>query len=172
MAHLQQQAAQAQQAWIATFAQHCTHQLTLQTNLNTYNKSAGTVERMATEAHAALNYFIPRFNRALTGNGWKRKAQYKPIIITILEGTLNTYDRHRTLHWHILLGNLPTYATTELLHSAARTIWIKHAAAQQDVDCSTLYDATGFSNYIHKETRQGNYDCVATQFIQVPTHLI
>jgi hypothetical protein len=172
MAHLQQQAALAQQEWIATIAQHCTHQITLQTKLSTYNKSASTVERMANEAEAALRFFIPRFNRALTGNGWVRKAQYRPIIIPSLEGTLNTYDRHRTLHWHMLLGNLPAYTTTELLHAAARTVWIQHAAAQDDIDCSTLYDTAGYSNYIHKETRQGNYDCVATQFIQAAAHLI
>jgi hypothetical protein len=172
MAQLQQQAAQAQREWIAGIAQHCTHQLTLHTNLSTYNKSAPTVERLATEATAALNYFVPRLNRVLTGNGWTRKPAYKPIIIPSLEGTLNTYDRYRTLHWHILIGNLPHHCTTELLHTAARTIWLQHSTASADTNCTQLWHAPGYSNYIHKEAQRGNYDCVATQLIQAPAHLI
>ena len=172
MAQLQQQAAQAQQHWIAGIAQHCTHQLTLHTNLSTYNKSASAVERMTTEAHTALDYFIPRFNRAVTGNGWRRKNSYKPIIVPSLEGTLNTYDRHRTLHWHILIGNLPAHYTTELLTTAALSVWQHHPTANNNIHCSPLWHTTGFSNYIHKETRQGNYDCVATQLIQAPQHII
>ena len=172
MAQLQQQAAQAQQHWIAGIAQHCTHQLTLHTNLSTYNKSASAVERMTTEAHTALDYFIPRFNRAVTGNGWRRKNSYKPIIVPSLEGTLNTYDRHRTLHWHILIGNLPAHYTTEQLLRAAQSVWQHHPTANNNIHCSPLWHTTGFSNYIQKETRQGNYDCVATQLIQAPQHII
>jgi hypothetical protein len=172
MAHIQRQAAQAQQEWIAAIAQHCTHQLTLHTNLSTYNKSAATVERMTTEAHTALDYFIPRFNRAVTGNGWRRKNTYKPIIVPSLEGTLNTYDRHRTLHWHILIGNLPAHCTTEQLLRAALSVWQQHATASTNINCTELWHTTGFSNYIQKETRQGNYDCVATQLIQAPQHII
>jgi hypothetical protein len=172
MAQLQQNAALAQQKWIGNIAKHCTHQLTLHTNLSTYNKSDATVERLATEATTALNYFIPRFNRVLTGNGWRRKPAYKPIVIPSLEGTLNTYDRYRTLHWHILIGNLPQHCSTELLHTAARTVWLQHAAASADTNCTQLWHASGYSNYIQKETRRGNYDCVATQLIQAPPQLL
>lgn len=172
MAKLQQQAAQAQQHWIAGIAQHCTHQLTLHTNLSTHNKSAGAVARMTTQAHTALDYFIPRFNRALTGNGWRRKPAYKPIIIPSLEGTLNTYDRNRTLHWHILIGNLPAHCTIDILRDAAQTIWLEHEHASTNINCSELWDAPGYSNYIHKEARRGNYDCVATQLLQAPQHII
>ena len=168
MALLQRAAAEAQREWIAQIAQQCTHQLTLQTNLATYNRAATTIERYAISAHSALNYFIPRFNRALTGNGWRRKSAYKPIIIPSLEGTLNTYDRHKTLHWHILLGNLPSYCNTEQLIDTARTIWLQHHNAQDNINCTQLWHNTGFGNYIQKETRKGNYDCVATQFIQAP----
>lgn len=172
MAHLQQRAAAAaQQEWIAGIAQHCSHQLTLQTSLATRNKSQSTITRYTTDAHSALHYFIPRFNRALTGNGWRRNDNYKPVIIPCLEGTLNTYDRHRTLHWHILLGNLPNHCTTELLAAAARTIWLENEYAQDNINCSELWNTTGFSNYIQKETRQGNFDCVATHYIQAPKHL-
>lgn len=172
MAQLQRTAAQAQQEWIAGIARNCTHQLTLHTSLATYNKSASTVERMATEAHRALNYFIPRFNRVLTGNGWRRKSAYKPIIIPSLEGTLNTYDRNRTLHWHILTGNLPAFCTTDTLRDAATAIWLQHEHASTNINCTELWDAPGYSNYIHKEARRGNYDCVATQLLQAPEHLI
>lgn len=172
MTQLKRTAAQAQQHWIAGIAQHCTHQLTLHTNLSTHNKSAGAVERMTTQAHTALDYFIPRFNRAVTGNGWRRKPAYKPIIIPSLEGTLNTYDRNRTLHWHILIGNLPAVCTTDILRNAAQTIWLKHEHASTNINCSELWDATGYSNYIHKEARRGNYDCVATQLLQAPQHII
>ena len=172
MAELQRNAADAQRAWIARIAQHCTHQLTLHTTLATYNKSAATVERMTTQAHAALNYFIPRFNRALTGNGWRRKPAYKPVIIASLEGTLNTYDRHRTLHWHILLGNLPHYYrnTADIL-AAAGTIWLQHEHASTNINCTELWHAQGYGNYIQKEARRGNHDCVATQLLQIPEHL-
>ena len=172
MAELQRTALQAQQDWIAGIARHCTHQITLQTNLYTHNKSAETLERMTTQAQAAINYFIPRLNRALTGNGWRRKPAYKPIIIPSLEGTLNTYDRNRTLHWHILLGNLPNYCTTELLLDATRKIWAQHEHASTNINCTELWDASGYSNYIHKEARRGNFDCVAIQLLQAPEHLI
>ena len=170
MAQLQQQAANAQREWIASIARHCTHQLTLHTNLHTHNISPNTMQNKSTTAEAALRYFIPRLNRALTGNGWRRKSAYKPIVIPSLEGTLNNYDRNRTLHWHILIGNLPQYCTTELLRETAQTIWLQHEAASTNINCTELWHAPGYSNYIHKEARRGNYDCVAAQLLQAPEH--
>jgi hypothetical protein len=163
---MQRQATQAQKDWLASIAQRCTHQITLQTNLTTYNKKANELEWMTTEAHGAMNYFIPRFNRAMTGNGWQRKAQYKLVIVTSLEGTRNMYDKNLTLHWHVMVGNIQVNKTTQYIHEAARRIWVGHAAAQDDVNCTELYDNMKFSNYIQKEVKKGNFDCVATQFMQ------
>lgn len=172
MADLQRQAAAVQNEWIAKLAEHCTHQLTLHTNLSTYNRSASTIERYETQAQSALYYFIPRLNRALTGNGWRRKAEYKPVIIPSLEGTLNTYDKNRTLHWHILLGNLPKHCTTEQLATAARTIWLENEHAKDNISCTQLWYSIGFSGYIQKEKHKGNFDCVATHYIQAPTQAL
>ena len=105
----------AQADYLDKLAQHCDYALTLQTNLPTYAISNATMEQRLDATRSSLNQFRLRLNRLLTGNGWLRKDKYVPVFVAAIEGAQNTYDKNRTLHIHIALGNLPLAATHDLL---------------------------------------------------------
>jgi hypothetical protein len=169
---MQIQAAHAEQKWIQDMTTICTHQITMHTNQNTYGIKPSTMQQRMTNAKQALRYFVPRFNRAMTGNGWRRNADYIPVIIPALEGTLNTYDKNRTLHWHILIGNLPKHIETDNIQSQAQRIWSAHEYAKDNINTSQLWHAEGFAGYTTKEHKQGNFECVEAALIQLPKHTI
>lgn len=172
MRTLQLQALQAEQKWVQEMAKNCTHQITIHTNLKTYAAKESAIEQKKLCAKQALRYFIPRFNRAMTGNGWRRNTDYIPIIIPTLEGTLNTYDRNKTLHWHILLGNIPKHIEIDYIQAETRRIWLEHEYAKDNINTSNLWNAQGFASYTMKEHKKGNFECVETQLIQLPNNKI
>ena len=169
---MQIQAAHAEQEWIQAMSKNCSHQITMHTNLKTYGIQPSTMQQRMINAKQALRYFVPRFNRAMTGNGWRRNDNYIPVIIPALEGTLNTYDKNRTLHWHILIGNLPKHIETDYIHTQAQHIWSAHEYAKDNINTTSLWHAQGYASYTMKEHKQGNFECVETQLIQLPKHTI
>jgi len=108
--------------YLDRLVQHCDYALTLQTNLSTYGISATTAEKRLDATRNCLHKFRMGFNRLLTGNGHRYNNDYLHIFIAAIEGTQNTYDKNRTLHIHIALGNLPTAATQELMEDGIRQI--------------------------------------------------
>ena len=95
----------AHDEFLGSLTQQCTLSMTLQTNLKTYNISKRLMERHMEVAHQAMRSFKPKLNRLLTGNGYRRNQELLPILIFALEGTTNTYDHNRSLHFHIAAGN-------------------------------------------------------------------
>ena len=152
-------------------AQSCTHELTLHTNLATAGVSSRTTEQRIFRAQSVMRYFQPRLFRALTGNSWKRFPNKRPIFIAALEGSQSQH-RYSTLHWHIIIGNLPQHITTNILLDTAHSIWPKHPDASTNIEAQTLYDATGYANYISKDLKKFNYDCIDYSFFQAPSTTI
>ena len=149
---MQIQAAHAEQEWIQAMSKNCSHQITMHTNLKTYGIQPSTMQQRMTNAKQALRYFVPRFNRAMTGNGWRRNDNYIPVII--------------------LIGNLPKHIETDYIHTQAQHIWSAHEYAKDNINTSPLWHAEGFAGYTMKEHKQGNFECVETQLIQLPKHTI
>lgn len=167
-------AIEAQNQYIQQLVSKCTHALTLQTNLSTYNISNKNLEQKISLATGAMTSFKPKLNRLLTGNGHTRNPMHIPILITALEGTLNTYDRHRTLHFHIAFGNFDSNRLDiNFLEKLVRH-WTGTGIGTDDIKLTPLALGRehGWGSYINKEAYKGNEQCIDFSNTQVPTHLL
>jgi hypothetical protein len=170
---LQRRAILGETQFLAQIAEQSQFAATLQTHFRTRNIGARRMEQYKQQATASLHKLRLRFNRATTGNGWLRKPNLTPIFVPSLEGTLNNYDRHKTLHFHIVIGNLSARYDTELLHSTLRDAWLRTDAGVDDIVVTEL-DSTrraGWTSYIGKERERGNKDCIDYYNAQLPPYL-
>lgn len=163
----------AQQAYIADITTKCTHALTLQTNLYTCNNTPATIERKARQAINAFGSFRPKLNRLLTGNGWTRNLTYLPILVPTLEGTLNTYCRNKSLHFHVALGNFDRQRLSVDTVEKLIGHWIGTGIGTCDFKLRTMLpgNEAGWGIYMHKEAWLGNIDCVDLENLQIPAHI-
>lgn len=168
---LQHRATQQAREFTVALASHCTYELTLHTRLRVAGMSPRSRRECVYRAQAAMRYFQPRLFRAVSGNSWLRYEHKMPVFIPALEGIYTDRDRF-TLHWHLLLGNLPSAVDTERLMDLARHIWTAHDDAGTDIEAQPLYDAKGFGDYITKELSTINYDCIDYEFLKAPKHII
>ncbi len=164
---------QAYQAYAASLVDQCTHALTLQTNLRTYNKSAKGIAFKSDGAIQAYRQFVPKLNRILTGNGWTRNANFIPLIIPALEGKTDTDDQCKTLHFHLALGNFDIYRIDVNAIEKIINCWQSTEIGTSDIKLRTLVDGreSGWGNYISKEVWKNNLDCVDFANLQKPAYL-
>ena len=153
--------------FINLYAPFCTHALTLQMNLATLNASAERMANLKERASRTARQFNRRLAVAAYGNGAIRKpALYSPLIITAIEGTLNTYDNNRTLHLHIALGNILTTTsriqTEEQLKTIIRNEWLATADGVDDIDIQQM-TSDRWITYLTKEFDYGNVECIDWQ---------
>lgn len=168
------QLTQANHQYIGKLASSCTHGLTLQTNLKTRNISNWQMERHIEDANKAMHEFKKRLNWLLTGNGYKRSPQKLPILIVALEGTQNTYDHNRTLHFHLALGNFDLNRLDENFLPKLITHWQRTGVGTNDIKFEPLIHGRehGWGTYINKEHNKGNSMCIDFTHTQIPSHLL
>ena len=165
---------EAQNQYIKKLVCKCTHALTLQTNLSTYNISKKKLEQNISLATGAISALKPKLNRLLTGNGYVRNRLHIPILVTALEGTLNTYDRYRTLHYHIALGNFHINRLDINFLEKLIQHWTGTGIGTEDIKLTPLIYGRehGWGSYINKEAYRGNEQCIDFLNSQVPKHLL
>ena len=165
---------QANHKYIGKLASFCTHGLTLQTNLKTRNISDWQMERHIEDANKAMHEFKKRLNWLLTGNGYKRNPLKLPIFIVALEGTQNTYDHNRTLHFHLALGNFDTNRLNENFITKLTTHWQRTGVGTDDIKLEKLIYGREheWGTYINKEHNTGNDMCIDFTHTQIPSHLL
>jgi hypothetical protein len=164
----------AQTDYLEKLAVHCDYAITLQTCLPTYAVSEATMEKRIELTRRSLFDFRLRFNRLMTGNGWRRNNNYLPIFLAAIEGTQNTYDKNRTLHIHIAVGNLHQAATQELIADGIRQLWMATEIGTEDimVDRLTKDTEVRWIKYISKEAGAGNWQCIDYINTQVPQKIL
>lgn len=172
--HLELRAQRGQLAYLADIAQHCSYAVTLQTVLSTHAVKPAQMDRHFEAVRQSLHQLRMRTNRALTGNGWRRNPAYLPIFVPVIEGTLNTYDRNRTLHIHLAVGNLPARLTETELYATYRGCWLASKCAADDVVLAALDTErrAGWLGYLTKEQRAGRTDTVDYYNTQIPDHIV
>jgi hypothetical protein len=165
---------EAEEKFIQKLVGKCTHQLTLQTNLKTYNLSDQKLEQKISLANGGMTELKPKLNRLLTGNGYRRKQHHLPIIVVSLEGTLNRYDRHKTLHYHLALGNFDIDRLDENFLEILKLKWIGTGIGTGNIHLELLIlgREQGWGSYITKEAYKGNEQCIDFTNTQVPNHLL
>ena len=132
------------------------------------------MERHIDTAHQAMRSFKPKLNRLLTGNGYRRNAQLQPILLFALEGTTNTYDRYKSLHYHIAAGNFDEgRLDVDFLEKLVQH-WKGTGVGTDDIKITSLIHGRehGWGTYINKEHHKGNEWCVDYASTQIPSHLL
>jgi hypothetical protein len=132
------------------------------------------MEKRLDATRSSLNQFRLRLNRLLTGNGWLRNDKYVTVFIAAIEGTQNTYDKNRTLHIHVALGNLPLAATNDLLEDGISQLWAATAVGTTDIKLDKLTKGTEqrWNEYISKEAHKGNLEVIDYSNTQAPKHIL
>lgn len=158
--------------FLKSYTPFCTHALTMQMNLPTLNASDAHMEYLHEQATKNVTHFINRVAYKAYGNGAKRKPnKYSPLIITTIEGTLNTYDTNRTLHAHMAIGNIITpnsnIKTEEQLLATIKTEWLNTTYGNKNILVEKMH-STGWINYITKELYNGNMDCISWENTRIP----
>lgn len=164
----------AYQKWYGDFASLCTHGMTLQTTLQTHNISDQSMTRHISIANNVMHDFRKKLNWLFTGNGYKRNPKYLPILIVSLEGTTNTYDRYKTLHYHIGFGNVDTERMDVDFLEKLTKLWVATGIGSDNIKIHPLTHGRehGWGTYISKEAWKGNYDCIDLENSQIPKHLL
>jgi hypothetical protein len=169
-----QQITSAHDQFLGELTRKCSLSITLQTNLKTYNISNWLMEKHIDTAHQVMRSFKPKLNRLLTGNGYRRNPELLPILIFSLEGTTNTYDHNRTLHFHIAAGNFDNNRLdVDFLETFVKH-WTGTGIGTNDIKITSLTRGRehGWGTYINKETHKGNEWCVDYASTQIPSHLL
>ena len=154
----------ATKQFLTTHAANCSHAITLQTSLSTYNVSAAQMQQLKQLVSRNVRYFIRRLATAAYGNGAVRKRHIlHPTLITTIEGTLDNYSKNKTVHIHIALGNVLTaqskIKTEEQLAKTIKECWLATEIGVADIDIKNLHSDKWLS-YITKELYEGNIECV------------
>ena len=155
----------ATKQFLSKNADKCTHALTLQTHLSTYNVSSAKLQLLTQLASRNLRYFISRLAYKAYGNGAKRNKKHilHPIVIPTIEYGLNKNSREKTLHIHIALGNILTaqskIKTEQQLIELIKECWLATEIGVADIDIKNLHSER-WLDYITKELYDGNIECV------------
>ena len=158
--------------FLNTYAPYCTHALTLQMHLQTLNATERRMDKLNECAVRTTRQFISRLAYKAFGNGAKRKPNlYHPLVITAIEGTQNTYDKNKSLHAHIALGNILTahsnIKTEAQLRQTIKDEWLKTTHGINDIVIEKMH-SDGWINYITKEMHNGNMECVSWENTHIP----
>lgn len=168
---------EAQQAFLNKFANHCDYAITLQSSVSSFNLSDAQMSRAVESVSKSVSTFRTKLNRLLTGNGYRRKAEYVPLLLTAIEGSTDNYTSNRTLHVHIALGNtghIKSERTRSLIEHGCREIWSSTAVGTADVRVDSIRENTAgrWVQYICKESQYKKFDVIDYQNTQVPQHMI
>ena len=171
---LDARAQKAQLPFLAKIAKHCSHAITLQTRFKTFNRGSQDLLDDYEITRHSLHQLRMQSNRALTGNGWRRNARYTPIFVPAIEGLLNTYDRNKSLHIHLAVGNLPARFTDADLLAIYRDCWLSTRCAKDDVVLVPMWEGQecGWLGYMTKEEEKDEVNSVDYHNTQIPEHIV
>ena len=172
--HMRKMLQLASVEYLNRISQHFTHALTLQTCLKTTNVKETQMKYLISRANKSIHYLRTRLNRTLYGNGSRRNPDLIPIFIPMLEGTLDNYNHNLSLHYHVIMGNLPIGCSTEILTDAVTQIWISSDAGTKDIKIQETYDTASnrLIKYDTKEFNAYNIDIIDYTNAQIPQYLL
>ena len=152
-------------------SKHITHYLVAQSYYHAYKKDTKDIERMKINIGKDLRHARNCFNKELYGNGAKRKPLLlQPLLIATLEGTRETANRKKSLHYNIYLGNLPKVLTTDEIKTLWTYCWVDKAQQKNDIYITEVITNTQ-SHLLHygtKEAQFGNTSCWDFTNTQIP----
>ena len=152
---------QAQDQLVSHFVQYADalrYVVTLQTRIVPSRDPIKREMQMANAAEDA-RHFWKRVNYKLWGVAAKRFPDKCSLLtLSFLEGGLFAPNGFRTLHFHVGVGNVSD--TMDLLEFSklTRSEWSKTRYGANDIDIKP--PSRGVLEYVTKEMKKGNWDCV------------
>ena len=152
---------QAQEQLVSHFMQYADalqYVITLQTRIVPSPDPIKCEMQMA-DATEDARHFWKRVNYKLWGVAAKRfPGKCSLLTLSFLEGGLFAADGFRTLHFHVGVGNVSN--TMDLLEFSKliRNEWAKTRYGANDIDIKP--PSRGVLEYVTKEMKKGNWDCV------------
>lgn len=154
---------QSYRQFIAPYAKHVTHAITLTLKLRAtvrinenYKYSAALDED---KINSTLRRFTARLTALLYGNHAKhrnKQAWAKPLVIAAVEGLRH---QHKRPHVHIALGNVPADRLSRI-NEIITQAWLDCDFGYQEMKIKPLQDEYGWVNYITKEVGYANNDAL------------
>jgi hypothetical protein len=167
---LRRRAHTAEKQFLVELCSLAQYALTLQTRLAMTKSETTSAWSKIDQARMSILQFRQRMNQTICGKAWRRFPESRPIFVPALEGTQEQYGGSKTLHWHVLLGNLPSRIDFEQLSALSRKSWGRTEAGVDDIVIKPLDTQhwAKWAGYMMKETRQGNIDCIDWEMAQLP----
>ena len=109
----------------AELSPHVQYAVTLQTKLVTKRDNFQR-EQLLIHLQGDFWHFHKRLNYHFFKKSCHRKPHlYSLLVLPVIEGTAFSADEHRTLHYHIGLGNVPKEVNEIELYKVVRTVSIR-----------------------------------------------
>lgn len=160
------QMAEKLSAYFAKTSPNIKVSMTLQTRL-VVKRNKSLAEQQWINLQEDFHRFSSRLNYRFFGNGNRRKPhQFSLLVMPVIEGRLFSPEGHRTLHYHVGLGNLPEDQSLIGLRNIIHQEWAKTSFGMMDIEI--LPANTGWLHYITKEAGIGNIECVDWRNMFVP----
>jgi hypothetical protein len=160
--------------WVDGIVAHCDYSVTLQSNLKTNNSPESLMEEKTADLTRNLEFFRRHLNQRLTGKRDPDDADI-PIFFPVIEGSLDSYSKGKTLHIHAALGNLPATLAQEDIEALILEIWKSAMCGISDIQIDPFKDLTAirkWSSYILKEIKRGNFEVVDLKNLQGPQRIV
>jgi hypothetical protein len=161
--------------WVVNIMCNCEYKVTLQSNLKTANSSKFLIERKVSDLSKNLSYLRFRLNKCLVGRRDPIDDATVPLLMPVIEGRLDSYSKGMTLHVHAGLGNLPAGTSVEAIRANILKIWGNSNFGVPDIEIESLEgikSEEGWSSYILKEMKLGNFEVVDLKNLQGPQHIV
>ncbi len=142
------------------YEKHITHICVAHTNLRVYGKNEIQIRQMRTQVakdiRHALNVFCSSLYLGQTNKVRRNPLKYKPLIFSTIEGTTEIYNKQKTIHVNLALGNLPKHLTTNELKTLFQNAWVNKANQNSDIffqESTKRTTSTNFIGYALKEAQ-------------------
>jgi hypothetical protein len=134
--------------------------LVAQTEFHPFNKSEAAIERAVYGAERDLNYVLnclaSEVNAGHVSRAKRKPHIYRPASFASVECTDAAALRHKTLHFNLLLGNLPAILTASDIKAIFRHYWVGRAGQADDVSIQAFDGRNRLIGYTLKESKKAN----------------
>jgi hypothetical protein len=143
------------------YEKHITHYAVLHTKLRANGCSSKKIEHMLEEVRnslrLALNIFERQIYEGKTNLPRRKPFLYKTLRFVTVEGATDSYDKEKTIHINLMLGNLPEHITTTHVLIYLHQAWTIQCKQGSDIFVEKLEDNSEdkarVANYSVKEGR-------------------
>lgn len=134
--------------------------LVAHTHFRPFNKTQSAIESAVYEGERNLNYVLnclaSEVNAGHVSRAKRKRHIYRPASFATVECTDASALRNQTLHFNLLLGNLPALLTASDVQAIFRHYWVERAGQADDISIQAFDGSQRLIGYTLKESRKAN----------------